>query len=93
MKNLSDIVDDIHKNGATGLTKDQINTVAKATVAGIASALKGSEEVSLAGFGKFQVVERTERMGRNPATGEQKLIPASKAVKFKASKTLKDTVA
>ena len=92
MKNLSDIVDDIHKNEATGLTKDRINTVAKATVAGIASALKGSKEVSLTGFGKFQVVERAERMGRNPATGEQKLIPASKAVKFKASKTLKDTV-
>ena len=92
MKNLSDIVDDIHKNGATGLTIDRINTVAKATVAGIASALKGSKEVSLTGFGKFQVVERAERMGRNPATGEQKLIPASKAVKFKASKTLKDTV-
>mgnify|MGYP003398635372 FL=1 len=32
-------------------------------------------------------------MGRNPVTGEQVLIKASKAVKFKASKTLKDTVA
>ena len=93
LKNLSDIVDDIHKNGATGLTKDQINTVAKATVGGIADALKGSEEVSLAGFGKFSVAERAERMGCNPQTGEQTLIKASKAVKFKASKTLKDTVA
>lgn len=92
MKNLSNIVDGIHKNEATGLTKDQINTVAKATIAGISNALKGSEEVSLAGFGKFQVVERAERMGRNPATGEQTLIKASKAVKFKASKTLKDAV-
>ena len=93
MKNLSDIVDDIHKNGATGLTKDHINTVVKATIGGIASALKGSEEVSIAGFGKFSVVERAERMGRNPVTGEQVLIKASKAVKFKASKTLKDAVA
>ena len=93
MKSMSDIVDDIHKNGATGLTKDQINTVAKATIGGIASALKGSEEVSLTGFGKFSVAERAERMGRNPQTGEQTLIKASKAVKFKASKTLKDTVA
>ena len=92
MKNLSDIVDDIHKNEATGLTKDQINTVAKATVAGIASALKGSEEVSLAGFGKFQVVERAERMGRNPATGEAIKIKASKKVAFRVAKDLKEAV-
>ena len=92
MKNLSDIVDDIHKNEATGLTKDQINTIAKATIANISTALKGNGEVSLAGFGKFRVVERAERMGRNPTTGEPKLIPASKTVKFKPSKTLKDSV-
>ena len=93
MKTMSDIMDGIHKNEATGLTKDQITTVSKAVVAQIAGALQGSEEVSIAGFGKFSVAERAERMGRNPATGEQMLIKANKAVKFKASKTLKDQVA
>lgn len=93
MKSLSDIVDHIHKNEATGLTKDQINTVVRATVNGISASLKEGEDVNLNGFGKFVVSQRAERMGRNPATGEQKLIPASKAVKFKASKGLKDMVA
>ena len=93
LKSLTDIVDGIHKNEATGLTKDQITTVLKAGIASIASALQGSEEVRINNFGTFSVADRAERMGRNPATGEQKLIPASKAVKFKASKALKDQVA
>lgn len=93
LKTLSDIVSDVHKNEATGLTKEQINAVAKAVVAGIAGALGNSEEVSLNGFGKFTPVDRAERMGRNPQTGEQQLIKASRSVKFKASKALKDQVA
>ena len=93
MKNLSDIVDDIHKNGSTGATKDQIATIAKATVAGISTGLKSDGEVRIDKLGTFTSVERPERMGRNPATGEQALIKASVAVKFKASKTLKDAVA
>ena len=40
----------------------------------------------------FEVVERKERQGVNPSTGEKITIPASKALKFKASKTLKDSI-
>ncbi len=92
MKSLSDIVDGIHSTEANGLTKAQITAVVKAAFTSVGDALKGSEEVSIAGFGKFSVVERAERMGRNPQSGAQQLIKASKNVKFKASKTLKDTV-
>ena len=49
-------------------------------------------EVSINGFGKFVVVEKAAREGLNPATGEKIKIKASKAPKFKASKTLKDLV-
>ena len=48
--------------------------------------------VDIYGFGKFSLSERAARMGLNPATGEKIEIPASKAVKFKASKSLKDAV-
>ena len=58
----------------------------------ITTAIKKGEEVSINGFGKFVVVEKAARGGLNPATGEKIKIKASKAPKFKASKTLKDLV-
>lgn len=48
--------------------------------------------VDIAKFGKYEVTERKERTGVNPSTGEKIEIPASKAVKFKPSKTLKDSL-
>ena len=53
-------------------------------------ALAAGNTVDVAGFGKFTIAERAERQGINPATKETITIPASKSVKFKASKTLKD---
>ena len=58
----------------------------------IADAVAASETVSIAGFGKFEVVERAAREGRNPVTGEAIHIEASKAPKFRASQTLKTAV-
>lgn len=64
----------------------------EATVDAITSALQNGEEVSLVGFGTFSVKDRAARMGRNPRTGEQIHIPASRVPAFKVSKTLKDSV-
>ena len=50
------------------------------------------EEVSLVGFGTFEVKERAAREGRNPQTGETMQIAASKVPSFKAGKTFKDAV-
>ena len=58
----------------------------------IIETLAASGEVSINGFGKFEVSERAARTGINPATKEKIEIAASKSVKFKASKNLKDTV-
>ncbi len=49
-------------------------------------------KVSVPGFGAFSTTERSARMGRNPQTGAPVEIPASTAMKFSASKTLKDTL-
>lgn len=46
----------------------------------------------LPGFGKLVLANRKARMGRNPQTGEPLKIPAKRVVKFRLSKTLKDTV-
>lgn len=49
-------------------------------------------DVAIPNIGKFEIKERGERVGRNPATGESVVIPAKKALAFKASKNLKEAV-
>jgi len=58
----------------------------------IATALGNGDAVSLVGFGTFKVAERKARKGRNPQTGQEIYIAASKVPKFTASKALKDAV-
>ncbi len=75
-----------------GLSKKDAAAAIAAVTASIAEAVAEGEKVSLVGFGTFEVSERAERIGRNPRTNEQVTIPASKSVKFKAGKALKDAV-
>ena len=78
---------------ASGLTKKDTERAINAAIDAITAALVKGEKVQIAGFGIFEVKERSARVGRNPATKESIEIPASKAPAFKASKTLKDIVA
>ena len=57
-----------------------------------AEELKKGEKIQLVGFGTFEVSERAARTGRNPQTGAEMTIAASKAPKFKAGKALKDSL-
>ena len=54
--------------------------------------LKKGGRISLPGFGTFSVANRKARTGRNPQTGQEIQIPASKTPKFTAGKTLKEAV-
>lgn len=76
----------------TDLSKKDAEAALKAFTEVIADALKKGDKVQLVGFGTFEVSERAARTGRNPQTGEEMEIPASKAPKFKAGKALKDMV-
>ncbi|MBP1685385.1 MAG: transcriptional regulator subunit alpha [Deltaproteobacteria bacterium] len=58
----------------------------------IVAALKQGDKVNISGFGTFSVSVRKARTGRNPKTGESIEISASRAAKFKAGKTLKDSL-
>ncbi len=75
-----------------GITKKAAEQAQKAVIEGISSALEKGDSISLVGFGSFKVVERAAREGRNPSTGEKMQIPASKAVKFTPSKSLKERI-
>lgn len=54
--------------------------------------LSEGNDVAIPDFGKFEIKERAERTGRNPATGEAIIIPAKKAIGFKVGKNLKESV-
>ena len=54
--------------------------------------LASGGELNLIGFASLKVVQRAERTGRNPQTGDLMTIPASKTIRFKAGKLLKDAV-
>lgn len=58
----------------------------------ITETLAKGDDLQIVGFGTYNVKERAERQGRNPATGEQITIPASRVPGFKAGKNLKDAV-
>lgn len=74
----------------TGLTKKDSEAAVNAFVETVTEQLKNGEKVQLIGFGTFEVSERAERIGRNPQTGEEMTIAASRVPKFKAGKALKE---
>lgn len=76
----------------TGMTKKDAEAAVSATFAGIVDALKNGDKVQVVGFGSFEVKERAERTGHNPATGAEITIAASKAPAFKAGKGFKDAL-
>ena len=76
----------------SGLTKKDAEAALKAFTDVVSEELKKDGKVQLVGFGTFEVVERAERTGRNPKTGEEMTIAACKAPKFKPGKALKDAI-
>lgn len=74
------------------LTQIDTEKVLKAFTEVVTDTLISGEKVQLVGFGTFEVVDRAAREGRNPQSGESMHIPASKSPKFKAGKSLKDSV-
>ena len=75
-----------------GILKSQAEKALDGFVSAVSAALSGGDKITLVGFGTFSVGARSQREGRNPRTGEVITIPASKAVRFKAGKTLSEKV-
>ncbi|MBO0997632.1 HU family DNA-binding protein [Bacillus sp. SD075] len=74
------------------LTKDETKKVVDALFETITATLAKEEKIQLVGFGTFEVRDRAARTGRNPQTGEEIQIAASKVPAFKAGKELKEAV-
>lgn len=74
------------------LTKKDASKAVDAIFASISESLQNGDKVQIIGFGNFEVRERAARKGRNPQTGEEIDIPASKVPAFKPGKGLKDGI-
>lgn len=74
------------------LSKASAGRALDAAIEAITKALKKGDTVTLVGFGTFSVRKRAARTGRNPRTGEEIKIKASKVPGFKAGKALKDAI-
>jgi DNA-binding protein HU-beta len=74
------------------ISKASAERVLNAAIAAITKAVTKGESVQLIGFGTYSQGKRAARKGRNPATGAEIKIAASKTVKFTAGKAFKDAV-
>ncbi len=88
--NKSELVAAVQK--ATELKKKDAEAAVVAFVDTVKGALKKGEKVQLIGFGTFEAKKRPARVARNPRTGQEIKVKASKAPTFKASKAFKDTL-
>ena len=90
MANKAELIEKVA--GKTNLTKKEVTATVDALFEVIQETLASGEKVQVIGFGNFEVRERAARKGRNPQTGEEIEIAASKVPAFKAGKALKDAV-
>jgi DNA-binding protein HU-beta len=77
---------------STGMSKSDIQTALDAILEAIANEVSRGNKVTLTGFGNFELRERAARTGRNPQTGEQIQVAASRTPAFKAGKSFKEAV-
>ncbi len=82
------IIEAIRKQ--TGFPKNHSSEIFETLLELIKSSLGSGEDLLISGFGKFYVKEKAERIGRNPATGEAKIISSRRVVTFKCSGKLRE---
>lgn len=88
--NKSDLIAKVAE--ASDLSKKDVTKAVDAVFEAISEALQNGDKVQLVGFGNFEVRERSARKGRNPQTGQEIDIPASKVPAFKPGKSLKEGI-
>ena len=85
----SDIVEKVH---GLGFTKKEAVDIIESLLEIIKSTLGKGDDVLVSGFGKFCIKNKTQRRGRNPATGDDLMLRARKVVTFKCSGKLRNKI-
>ena len=87
----ADLTEAIQSNN-NGLTLKQSTSLVETLMEIMKDTLASGEDILMSGFGKFCVKEKAERKGRNPATGEDQMLPARKVVTFNCSGKLRKKI-
>jgi DNA-binding protein HU-beta len=87
----ADFVKDVSEKA--GVSKKDAENVIAAALETIENVLLEDDSITFMGFGTFSTVERTERQTTLPGTKRKITVPASKSVKFKVGKNLKESIA
>ena len=87
----ADIIDTVNAQLA-GFTRKESAELVDTTLEVMKEALASGEPVKVSGFGKFVVREKSERVGRNPKTGEALSISQRRVLTFRVSQVLRDTL-
>ncbi|MEM1409702.1 MAG: integration host factor subunit alpha [Pseudomonadota bacterium] len=86
----ADLTDAVHRH--VGLSRSESASFVESLLGHISGRLEAGETVKLSSFGTFQIRAKSERMGRNPKTGEEVPITPRRVLTFRASHVLKDRV-
>ena len=86
----ADLVEKV--TGLGDLTRRDGEVIVETIFGSVIGALQSGDKIEIRGFGSFRIRQRNPRIGRNPKTGESIEISSSRAAKFKAGKTLKDSL-
>ena len=86
----ADIIEHLHNE--LGLNKSECKILIEDFFDEIKESLKNGEEVKLSGFGNFELLNKKERPGRNPKTGEEVTISARRVVTFRAGNKLRKKI-
>lgn len=88
--NKVDLVEIIHNE--LGFPKKESTDLLECVISIMKQTLESGEDIKITGFGKFEVKQKNDRKGRNPATGDTLIIEARKIVTFKTSSLLKSAI-
>jgi len=88
----SQLIDKISEKLAGSLGKKDNELIVNTVFRDMSNSLKEGDKIEIRGFGSFKIIERGERLGRNPKTGEKVKVARKKAVFFKTGKDLKERV-
>ncbi|MEM1380342.1 MAG: integration host factor subunit alpha [Pseudomonadota bacterium] len=86
----ADLTEAVHRQ--VGLSRSESADFVESLLSHISDRLEAGETVKLSSFGTFQIRSKSERMGRNPKTGEEVPITPRRVLTFRASHVLKDRV-
>jgi integration host factor subunit alpha len=86
----AELADSMHKQ--IGLSRAECATIVEAILGRMTDALARGEQVKITGFGTFMVREKVARMGRNPKTLQEVVIPARRVLSFRPSQGMRDRI-